>query len=213
MPSPGRTTKTRRPAAGRRGGAVGQVAEDGSMAAEADLGDASGKLGGRRPRRCKAAEGDIGVVGRGRTTIASGIAAGRREGATDDSTRGLRRPRSSADILPTIGEISSDDDFQSYGNQERHKRQKGEIDHDRVFPEDKEKGKQVTVRTRCSPGKILKAVRAEFMTPEKTEKLVELGFDGVTKVKIGRMSDDFNRWAVECYDVESKTSRARRLCL
>ncbi|CAN1217843.1 hypothetical protein LINPERPRIM_LOCUS1147 [Linum perenne] len=74
------------------------------------------------------------------------------------------------------------------------------------------KGKQVIVRTRCSPDKILKAIRPEYTTAEKTEKLVELGFDGVTKVKIGRMSDDFNRWAVECYDMFGDTIDERGGC-
>ncbi|CAN1762702.1 hypothetical protein LINPERHAP1_LOCUS8494, partial [Linum perenne] len=36
-------------------------------------------------------------------------------------------------------------------------------------------------------------------------KLVEFGFDGTTKLKPIRMCEDFNKWAVDYYDVSTKT--------
>ncbi|CAN1174228.1 hypothetical protein LINPERHAP2_LOCUS31162 [Linum perenne] len=137
MLSPSRKKKASGGAAGRRGGSAGNCAEEGGPTAEADIGVASETDGGSRPRCLTAAEGDIGDGGKRRTMIASGTATGRRGGATIDSTRGKRRSSSSAEVLPTVRELSSDDDFQRYGKQERNKRQKGEVDHEHVSLEDK----------------------------------------------------------------------------
>ncbi|CAN1179839.1 hypothetical protein LINPERHAP2_LOCUS34428 [Linum perenne] len=119
------------------GGRPETVRRRGGPTVEADIGVASETDGGSRPRRLTAAEGDIGDGGRRGTMIASGTATGLRGGAAIDSTRGKRRSSSSAEVLPTVRELSSDDDFQRYGKQQRNKRQKGEVDHEHVSLEDK----------------------------------------------------------------------------
>ncbi|CAN1782807.1 hypothetical protein LINPERHAP1_LOCUS16034, partial [Linum perenne] len=69
------------------------------------------------------------------------------------------------------------------------------------------KRKPLSVCSRCGPKKIRDILRLPSTTEEKVTSLWELGFPGPTLVEINSMNEDVVKWAIACYDVDSKTFR------
>ncbi|CAN0864162.1 hypothetical protein LINGRAHAP2_LOCUS8877 [Linum grandiflorum] len=58
-------------------------------------------------------------------------------------------------------------------------------------------------RSRCSPKRIVTMLN--HVSEEDLNSLAEVGFSGVMKIKITRMSEEFLKWAVDRYEVSSRS--------
>ncbi|CAN1769186.1 hypothetical protein LINPERHAP1_LOCUS11081, partial [Linum perenne] len=61
------------------------------------------------------------------------------------------------------------------------------------------------VRSRCGPRKIRGILNQPSITASKLLTLTPLGFSGTTQVQFGSLFEDFNKWALHCYDPERKS--------
>ncbi|CAN0904513.1 hypothetical protein LINGRAHAP2_LOCUS23140 [Linum grandiflorum] len=84
-------------------------------------------------------------------------------------------------------------------------KKKSKNDDPKEFSEDdsknEDKNNTMVVRTRCSPNRIIKLVSLKSSSISKIGVLAAMGFGGTTKLQIDSMCEDFNRWALEAYDV------------
>ncbi|CAN0912288.1 hypothetical protein LINGRAHAP2_LOCUS27301 [Linum grandiflorum] len=70
---------------------------------------------------------------------------------------------------------------------------------------EKDKENELVVRSRCSPKRIKELVSFETTSVLKIGLLDTMGFGGILQVQIGSLSELFNRWAVEAYDVGTQS--------